>query len=246
MGLGKTIQVIAFLAAAFGKTGDERDAKRMRKMRRLAEDRWYPRILLICPGTLMSNWVSELNRWGWWNTFIYHGQSGQKEAALQAAKAGRLEIMITTYSTYRLQMGLINLVDWDCVIADECHMIKERKSEITKAMNEVNALCRIGLSGTIIQNKYEELWTLLNWTNPGRFGPISTWKKVIAAPLRNMQAHDCTQRQLGTGRMVAAKLKRNLLPDFFKRRDKKKIAHQLPKKSDRIVFCPLTETQQGE
>ncbi|KAI9653116.1 MAG: hypothetical protein M1831_006200 [Alyxoria varia] len=244
MGLGKTIQVIAFLAAAFGKTGDERDAKRMRKIRSLAEDRWYPRVLLICPGTLMSNWVSELNKWGWWNIFIYHGQPAQKEAALQAAKAGRLEIMITTYSTYRLQKGVINLVDWDCVIADECHTIKERKSEISKAMDEVNALCHIGLSGTIIQNKYEELWTLLNWTNPGRFGPISTWKKVIAAPLRTMQAHECTQRQLGMGRMVATKLTKNLLPDFLKRRDKKKIAHQLPKKSDRIVFCPLTETQQ--
>ncbi|KAH0144036.1 DNA excision repair protein, partial [Aureobasidium melanogenum] len=52
MGLGKTIQVIAFLTAAFGKTGDERDYKRMRKMRR--SKRWYPRVLLICPGSLMD------------------------------------------------------------------------------------------------------------------------------------------------------------------------------------------------
>jgi SNF2 family DNA or RNA helicase len=54
MGLGKTVQVIAFLTAAFGKTGDERDRKRMRKMRRARAD-WYPRVLIVCPGTLIEN-----------------------------------------------------------------------------------------------------------------------------------------------------------------------------------------------
>lgn len=62
MGLGKTIQVIAFLTAAFGKTGDERDQKRMRKMRRA--QKWYPKVLIVCPGGLMDNWMSELDRWG--------------------------------------------------------------------------------------------------------------------------------------------------------------------------------------
>ena len=59
MGLGKTIQVIAFLTAAFGKTGDARDWKRMRKMRH--EGRWYPKVVIICPGTLISNWKRELD-----------------------------------------------------------------------------------------------------------------------------------------------------------------------------------------
>ncbi len=108
MGLGKTIQVIAFLTAAFGKTGDERDAKRMRKIRRMGDDRWYPRVLIICPGSLMANWKAELDRWGWWHTYTYHGTAKEKNAALAAAEKGRLEIMITTYDSYRLNQNAIN------------------------------------------------------------------------------------------------------------------------------------------
>lgn len=240
MGLGKTVQVIAFLTAAFGKTGDERDAKRMRKMRR-ADAPWYPKALVVCPGTLIENWKDELKRWGWWHVDVYHGDT--KEAALEAAAKGRLEIMITTYTTYRMNKSAINMVEWDCVIADECHQVKGRSSETTLAMNEINALCRIGLTGTAIQNSYDELWTLLNWTNPGKFGPISTWKQSISLPLKMGQSHDATVHQLSKARKTAKALVENLLPQFFLRRMKTLIADQLPKKSDRVVFCPLTDTQ---
>lgn len=240
MGLGKTVQVIAFLTAAFGKTGDERDAKRMRKMRR-ADAPWYPRALVVCPGTLIENWKDELKRWGWWHVDVYHGDT--KEAALEAAAKGRLEIMITTYTTYRMNKSAINMVEWDVVIADECHQLKGRSSETTQSMNEINALCRIGLTGTAIQNSYDELWTLLNWTNPGKFGPISTWKQSISIPLKMGQSHDATVHQLSKARKTAKALVENLLPQFFLRRMKTLIADQLPKKSDRVVFCPLTDTQ---
>ncbi|OJJ46975.1 hypothetical protein ASPZODRAFT_131891 [Penicilliopsis zonata CBS 506.65] len=241
MGLGKTVQVIAFLTAAYGKTGDERDAKRMRKMRRTGDNKWYPRTLIVCPGTLIQNWRNEFERWGWWHVEVYHGEN--KDGALYAAKSGRVEVLITTYTTYRHHKGSINLVEWDCVVADECHIIKERSSETTKAMNEINALCRIGLTGTAIQNKYEELWTLLNWTNPGKLGPVSVWKKTISDPLKIGQSHDATLQQLSKARRTAKKLVENLLPQFFLRRMKTLIADQLPKKSDRVVFCPLTQTQ---
>ncbi len=242
MGLGKTVQIIAFLTAAYGKTGDERDDKRMRKLRR-SHNRWYPRTLIICPGTLIANWQDELRRWGWWHVDVYHGHADAKDAAISAAQSGRTEVMITTYTTYRLNRDVINMIAWDCCVADECHAIKERKSETTYALNEVNALCRIGLTGTAIQNKYEELWTLLNWTNPGHFGPISTWKASICDPLELGQSHDATVYQLSRARKTAKKLVENLLPQFFLRRMKTLIKDQLPKKTDRVIFCPLTQTQ---
>ncbi|KAK4174928.1 putative DNA repair and recombination protein [Triangularia setosa] len=240
MGLGKTVQVAAFLTAVFGKTGDERDAKRMRKMRREG-DCWYPRVLIVCPGSLIQNWKNELSRWGWWHIDLFHGIG--KEDVLGAAKAGQLEIMITTYATYKNNCDSVNAVDWDCVVADECHQLKDRRSETTRAMDRVNAMCRIGLTGTAIQNKYEELWTLLNWTNPGHFGTLAEWTNTITKPLTIGQSHEATLKQLSIARTTAKKLVQNLLPEYFLRRMKTLIAHQLPKKTDKVVFCPLTDIQ---
>ena len=242
MGLGKTIQVISFLTAAFGKTGDERDRKRRRKKRRSGAA-WYPRALIICPASLITNWCEELDRWGWWDVYEYHGSASLRKSALDAAKSGSAEIMLTTYDTYKNNRSAINTVDWDCVIADEFHHIKNRLSETTKAMGEVNAMCRIGLTGTAIQNNYDEFFTLLNWTNPGKFGSVASWKSNISVPLQAGQAHGATEWQLGTARKLARSLVDNLLPQFFLRRMKSLIADQLPKKSDRVVFCPLTDTQ---
>ncbi|KAL6829168.1 P-loop containing nucleoside triphosphate hydrolase protein [Trichoderma sp. SZMC 28015] len=240
MGLGKTVQVAAFLTAAFGKTGDERDDKRMRQIR-LIGDRWYPKVLIVCPGSLIMNWRNELSRWGWWHVDLFHGTN--KDDVLGAARAGMLEIMITTYETYKNSRSSINMVQWDAIIADECHRLKDRYSETTRAMQEVNALCRIGLTGTAIQNRYEELWTLLDWTNPGHFGTKAEWSNTITKPLTVGQSHEATIAQLSLARQTAKKLVQNLLPRYFLRRMKSLIADQLPKKSDRVVFCPLTDLQ---
>ncbi|KAF2124486.1 hypothetical protein P153DRAFT_350564 [Dothidotthia symphoricarpi CBS 119687] len=243
MGLGKTIQVIAFLTAAFGKKGTKRDSKCMRKVRRINDGRWYPRILIVCPGTLMQNWEDELTKWGWWEVYRYHGNPADRKGVLGAAAKGMLEIMITTYDTFRNNESDINTIDWDCVIADECHQIKNKDAEITKAMNKINALCRVGLTGTAIQNKYEELWNLLNWARPGAYGSAQEWKQNIAIPLKLGQSHDASRAQLADCRSRAEDLVQNILPSVFLRRMKSLIADQLPKKSDRIVFCQLTETQ---
>ncbi|KAG5794188.1 hypothetical protein H9Q69_006751 [Fusarium xylarioides] len=240
MGLGKTVQVAAFLAVAFGKTGDERDAKRLRQIRQFP-DRWYPRILIICPGSLIVNWKNELDRWGWWHTDLFHGS--HKDDALSTARAGLVEVTITTYDTYKNSRSSINMVQWDAVIADECHRLKDRYSETTKALNEINALCRLGLTGTAIQNRYEELWTLLDWTNPGHFGTLAEWTQRVTKPLTVGQSHDATKAQLSLARITADKLVHNLLPQYFLRRMKSIIAKQLPKKTDRVVFCPLTDLQ---
>jgi len=84
---------------------------------------------------------------------MFHGIN--KELTLDTARSGRLEVLITTYTTYKQNQEKINMIDWDIVIADECHIIKERTSEVTEKMALVNSRVRIGLTGTAIQNNYE-------------------------------------------------------------------------------------------
>ncbi|KAK7208445.1 putative DNA excision repair protein [Myxozyma melibiosi] len=239
MGLGKTIQVIAFLTAAFGKTADSRDASRMRVMRDAG--RRYPRVLIICPGTLFDNWTAELKTWGWWVVDVYHG--AKKDEVLAAAEAGSLEIMLTAYQTYQIHESKINMIEWDCCIADECHLIKEQTSKISAALVNVNSLCRIGLTGTALQNKYEDLWTLLDWANPGAVGSRKSWMQMISAPLKAGQSHNATANALAKARVTAMKLRDNVLSLFLLRRTKELIADQLPKKRDMVVFCDLSPLQ---
>lgn len=108
------------------------------------------------------------------------------------------------------------MIEWDAVIADECHVIKERKTDVTEKMALVNSRVRIGLTGTAIQNNYEvfrcvnvtyrkELWTLLDWTNPGQLGSLTEWKNKIANPLRLGQSHDANNRQLSVARVLPCK-----------------------------------------
>src|SRR5271169_6394936 len=82
---------------------------------------------------------------------------------LNTAASGRLEILITTYTTYKQNQEKINMIEWDAVIADECHTIKERKSDVTVQMALVNSRVRIGLTGTAIQNNYEVQSPLFLW-----------------------------------------------------------------------------------
>lgn len=239
MGLGKTVQVIAFLNAVFGKNGTKSDWYLMRNRRNAGQR--HPVALIVCPGTLLDNWARELDTWSYTHHSKYHGKD--KQSSLSAIASGSLEVLLTTYHTYRTDADLINDVYWDVVIADECHIIKEPKARVTQAMTHVNSQCRIGLTGTAIQNNYDELHTLLNWTNPGKFGSANEWSASVSSVLKNGQKHNATNEELNNARQKAVEICNNLLPTVLLRRTKQLIAHQLPKKTDRVVFCPLTYTQ---
>ncbi len=239
MGLGKTVQVIGFLNALFKKTGAQSDWEKMRRIRRAGKR--YPICMIICPGSLLHNWQSELDTWSWSHVHSYHG--GNKKDVLAMAMSGNLEILMTTYTTYKLNMDKLNQVKWDVVIADECHTIKEARSGVTQAMNKLNCKVRIGLTGTAIQNNYDELWTLLNWANPGKVLTAAQWSNTISSVLKNGQKHGATNAELYQARVVAARLCQEVLPKYLLRRTKALIAHQLPKKIDKVVFCPLSQVQ---
>ncbi|KAA1466811.1 hypothetical protein DENSPDRAFT_831699 [Dentipellis sp. KUC8613] len=116
------------------------------------------------------------------------------------------------------------------------------KSKIAQPEQRIGPI-RIALTGTAIQNSYLELWTLLDWANPGSVGSISQWKKCVMDPLMAGQAKGSKEEERIRATRVAQTLRDKLLPRFFLRRTKDIIKDQLPKKTDEVVFCPLTPKQ---
>ncbi|CAE6398867.1 unnamed protein product [Rhizoctonia solani] len=255
MGLGKTIQTIAFLSAAFQKSGTSSDATRRHdRVRALqneglgrsdlppANKKW-PTCLVVCPKTVVGNWVKELDTWGYFEYAIYGGDKFEREDCLKDFVMGRLDLVITAFDTARMYIDHLSGLAWSIVIVDEVHRCKNPASGTTIALNRFECRARFGLTGTAIQNGYKELWTLLDWCSPGRVGSQSQWKNAISVPLAEGQAHRATQAQVSKARLLADRLVNNLLPHFFLRRTKALIADQMPRKFDQVVFCPLAKTQ---
>ncbi|KAJ7160738.1 P-loop containing nucleoside triphosphate hydrolase protein [Mycena filopes] len=254
--MGKTIQVISFLSAIMKKTGTKKDRNRRRK--HVAElqqgnDDWktnlppanatWPTCLIMAPATVVMNWEREFTTWGYFEVGVYTGKKEERETVLKDFMLGRLDVVLTTLDLGRREIEKLHALAWSCVFVDEVHIVKNPRSKTSVAYDMFLCDRRFGLTGTAIQNSYDELWTVLDWTNPGRLGDRAQWRSFVSTPLRHGQSASATDNQRYKAVTVSNILHKDILPRFFLRRTKAIIAHQLPKKTDQIVFCPLTPAQ---
>ncbi|XP_065069510.1 DNA excision repair protein ERCC-6-like 2 isoform X2 [Rhopilema esculentum] len=241
MGLGKTVQVIALISAAFGKTGTKEDVipSFMKKKKEQARERDGP-FLIVSPSSVLYNWEDELNTWGYFSISRFHRAS--KTETIEKAKRRKLDVVLTTYETFRSHVEEMNAIDWICIVMDEAHRIKEPKSLVTKAAKKMKCRCRIGLTGTPMQNKMEELWCLLDWVNPGCLGSLEEFTEHFALPIKHGQTFEATKRQLATARKKQQEFAL-LKEKWILRRTKDILQDQLPRKDERAVFAPLTQIQ---
>ncbi|KAJ7079572.1 RAD26-like SNF2 family DNA-dependent ATPase [Mycena belliarum] len=253
----KTIQVIAFLSAIMKKTGfktdrdrrhmhvsalqDGREWKRHKKLP--PANATWPTCLIIAPSSVVGNWEREFRTWGYFEVGSYMGKPDERKTVLDEFKMGRLDVMLTSLDLARRDIEDLEDLSWSCVIVDEVHTVKNPASKTSKAYNSFECLRRIGLTGTAIQNSYDELWTILDWTNPGRVGDIRQWRGFVSNPLKLGQSATASDAQRLQAHKVSQILRDQVLPRFFLRRTKSIIAHQLPSKTDEVVFCPLTSVQ---
>ena len=237
--LGKTVHVISFLSALFEKEGGGEDKRRIRELR--ISDRKVQPVLVICPSSVLCNWEEELNTWGHFSVVRFH--KGDKEEALRMARKGSIEVVMTTFDTARQHKEELDMVDWRVMVVDECHKIKEISSGITRALKAFSCKIRIGLTGTALQNKYEELWCLLDWANPGCLGSAKHFQTEFTSPMTKGFRLDATKAELAAARKSQAKLN-TLKQSWMIRRTKDGvISDQLPKKIDQVVFCGLSKFQ---
>jgi SNF2 family DNA or RNA helicase len=170
MGLGKTIQVISFIAAILNKTGYESDLnyKRLdciKKQLKLETNRELNinAFLIICPASLLLNWLNEINTWGYFHVAKYHGSHSNRQQTLNKIKNNRCEIVLTTHETCRDHIEVLSNLDWSAIIVDEFHKLKNDESQISQAFSIFKTKIKIGISGTVLQNNLTELWALLDW-----------------------------------------------------------------------------------
>jgi superfamily II DNA or RNA helicase len=207
MGLGKTIQTLAALAAD-GNAGPK---------------------LVVAPTSVLSNWEREAARFvPGLRCAVLHGPN--RDARLAQLRAGELDVLITSYGILRRDMAELAEVDWKCLVLDEAQAIKNADSQTAKAAKGLRAERRIALTGTPIENHLGELWSLMDFVNPGFFGPQKRFTEQLGDPARD-------------GDPVALEALRRRVAPFVLRRLKADVAPELPPRTETVLRCPMSEAQ---
>jgi SNF2 family DNA or RNA helicase len=215
MGLGKTIQLIAFL------------------LHLKAEVRWNGSMLLICPTSVLGNWERELKRFAPTLSILVHHGAGRLQGKPFAQAVAKHDVVLTSYPlVHRDEKALVG-VDWQCVILDEAQNIKNPEARQSQAIRKLQAKNRIALTGTPLENRLTELWSILDFLNPGYLGSKAFFQKRFAVPIEKY------------GDTASLQTLRSLAQPFILRRTKtdRTIIQDLPDKQEMTVFCPLTPEQ---
>ncbi|KAL2937789.1 Switch 2 [Bienertia sinuspersici] len=134
MGLGKTIQTIAFLAAVYGKDGESGNYP-------TADRKQKGPVLIIGPASVLQNWENEFSNWANFRVAVCHGPN--RDLIVDKAVAQELEIMITSFDTFRIYGNTISEVSWDIVIVDEAHRLKNEKSKLYTGMPQYENIKKV-------------------------------------------------------------------------------------------------------
>jgi hypothetical protein len=220
MGLGKTIQVLSHMLL-------------------LAERGQAPRGLVVCPTSVIGNWRREVERFTpGIGVLIHHGASRPSEVpeleeAMEALDTDDGVLVITSYALVRRDVELFSGIEWDAVILDEAQNIKNSESAQSQAVRRVSARRRFALTGTPVENRLMELWSIMDFLNPGLLGTRGAFKKMFAIPIERYGEEEAVQR---LRRVTAPFVLRRLKTDPV-------IAPDLPEKIETVRYCPLTVEQ---
>ena len=210
MGLGKTIQVIAlhlYLHRPAAKSGPT---------------------LVVCPASLLGTWEREIRKFapGIPVRRFHGGGRHLQELATD-------EIALVTYGVVLRDSAALAEAGWGLVVADEAQAVKNPLARTARELRAIPAPARIALTGTPVENRLSELWSILDWTTPGLLGHLETFTRRVAVPIERYRDPATTARFSA------------LVKPFLLRRRKTDpgIAPELPRKTETDLFVPLTAEQ---
>lgn len=219
MGLGKTVQVLSLLLAL-----KEEKKTSMRPS------------LLVLPASLLANWKAELQRFApaLRASYIHPSEMEKSTLASMAAMPGETlvntDVVLTTYGMLLKQKWLLQ-VDWQLVVLDEAQAIKNSSTRQAKTVKKLKAESRIALTGTPIENRLSDLWSLFDFLCPGLLGSTTAFKEFVASLEKRKQDQYASLRNL-----VRPYILRRLKTD-------KNVITDLPDKTEMKAFCGLSRKQ---
>ncbi|NES96933.1 MAG: DEAD/DEAH box helicase [Desertifilum sp. SIO1I2] len=215
MGMGKTPQLLAFLCHLQEEGGLEKPT------------------LVVCPTSVVGNWEREVKKFApHLKTLIHHGDSRAKGKAFAKA-ANHYNLVITSYALVYRDAKELESVEWQGVVLDEAQNIKNPEAKQSKAVKSLEATFKIALTGTPVENRLQELWSIMDFLNPGYLGNRQFFQRRFAIPIEKYGDTDSLQSL------------RSLVQPFILRRLKsdRSIIQDLPEKQENTVFCGLSAEQ---
>jgi SNF2 family DNA or RNA helicase len=216
MGLGKTIQVIAALIQE--------------------KESLNPQIptLLIAPTSVLGNWQKEIEKFApHLRVMLHHGSNRTQDSAIFKTFLSEYDVIITSYTLVRKDAKLLQSPNWQRIVIDEAQNIKNPTAEQTKAILKLQADRRLALTGTPVENRLLDLWSIFNFLNPGYLGKETQFRKSFEMPIQK------------DNNQVQSIVLKKLVQPFILRRLKtdKQIIKDLPDKIEHKQYCNLTKEQ---
>ncbi|HEU5109844.1 MAG TPA: DEAD/DEAH box helicase, partial [Micromonosporaceae bacterium] len=210
MGLGKTAQTLSLLL----------------------EERESP-TLLVCPMSLVSNWQKEAARFAPdLRVYVHHGGARKRDDELTAA-VDEADLIITTYGTALRDVEALARQRWHRVVCDEAQAIKNSAARQARAVRAIPAATRLALTGTPVENHLAELWSIMEFCNPGLLGPARRFRERYQVPIETIGDEEAARAlKRATGPFVLRRLKTD-----------RSIISDLPDKLEMKVWCSLTPEQ---
>ncbi len=214
MGLGKTVQTLALVQKEWESNGRSP-------------------ALLICPTSVVGNWEKEAARFTPGLPVLVHHGLGRAKGGAFRKEAARQALVLSSYALLHRDLEALKEVEWSGVILDEAQNIKNPETKQARAARTLPAGYRITLTGTPVENHVGDLWSLMEFLNPGFLGSQAEFKRTFFVPI-----------QAGHDPEAAARLRRLTSPFVLRRlKTDKAVIADLPEKMEMKVYCTLTREQ---